>query len=86
MRQAIRRLVPQATKLVTSEAPVASAFALRTSSASYASTNQVMITGARGFKSTSIAASSLADVLRNEIEYEKQNYTQPEVRFLQNIL
>lgn len=80
MRQAFRRLVPQATKLVTSEAPIISALALRTFPASSASTNHVMTIGFRSFRSTSFAASSLADVLKSEIEYEKQNYSQPEVR------
>jgi len=80
MRQAIRRLVPLATKFVLAEAPIVSALALRTFSASLASTNQVMISGFRSFRSTSFAASSLADALKSEIEYEKQNYTQPEVR------
>lgn len=81
MRQAVRRLVPQATKLVTSEALIASSIALRTSPASSASVNEVMkITGFSGFHSSSFASSSLSDVLRNEIEYEKQNYAQPEVR------
>jgi hypothetical protein len=87
MRQTIRRLVPQATQLFPSEAPIVSALALRTFPASSASTNQVMISSLRSFRSTSFAASSLADVLKNEIEYEKQNYTQPEVRiFSQNFV
>jgi hypothetical protein len=81
MRQAIRRLGPQITKLVTSELPILSnAVTLRTASSSSCKTSAAIISagGFRNFRSTSFAASSLADVLRNEIDYEKQNYSQPE--------
>lgn len=42
----------------------------------------LMITNlARHFNSTPSLYNSLSDILRNEIEYEKQNYSQPEVQY-----
>lgn len=82
MRQAIRRLGTQIPKLVTSEAPIAAnTAALRTASSTFDNHTMMITASVRHFRSTLIApasSSTLTSIIQNEIEYEKQNYTQPE--------
>ena len=89
MRWAAARLMPQLARFsAASESALPSIAALGSVSASasrHLSPISLMPI-VRGFRSSSIANHPLIDILKTEIDYEKQNYTQPEVGHASGIL